>query len=167
MTTSTSATPPAAEVRIAASADVDDRAVLGSGSVVWHLAQVRDEAVLGSGCVIGRGAYVGSGVRLGDNVKVQNYGLVHVFHQYTVRIAGGRCDSLQVFLTAQGIGSAVCYPTPVHRLPPFTSLGDGAALPETNAAAAEVLSLPVHPSLSDADLDRIAAAVRSFELGDA
>lgn len=42
-----------------------------------------------------------------------------------------------------------------------------AALPETNAAATEVLSLPVHPSLSDADPDRIAAAIRSFELGDA
>jgi len=94
-------------------------------------------------------------------------GAVHVFHQYTVRIAGGRRDALQEFLTAQGIGSAVYYPTPVHRLPPFASLGDGAALPETNAAATEVLSLPVHPSLSDADLDRIAAAVRSFELGDA
>jgi len=67
----------AAEVRIAASADVDDRAVLGAGSVVWHLAQVREEAVLGRACVIGRGAYIGPGVRLGDNVKVQNYGLVY------------------------------------------------------------------------------------------
>ena len=94
-------------------------------------------------------------------------GTVHVFHQYTVRIAGGRRDALQEFLTARGIGSAVYYPTPVHRLPPFAPLGDGAALPETDAAAGEVLSLPVHPSLSDADLDRVAAAVRSFELGDA
>jgi dTDP-4-amino-4,6-dideoxygalactose transaminase len=93
-------------------------------------------------------------------------GATHVYHQYTVRVPGCRRDALQSFLTSQGIGSAVYYPTPVHRLPPFTSLADGAALPETNTAAAEVLSLPVHPSLSDADLDRIAAAVRSFDFGD-
>lgn len=64
-------------VRIAASADVDDRAEIGSGSSVWHLAQVREEAVLGRDCVIGRGAYIGTGVKLGDNVKVQNYALVY------------------------------------------------------------------------------------------
>lgn len=64
-------------VRIAPSADVDERAEIGSGSSVWHLAQVREEAVLGSGCVIGRGAYIGTGVRLGENVKVQNYALVY------------------------------------------------------------------------------------------
>lgn len=64
-------------VRIAASADVDERAVIGAGSSIWHLAQVREEAVLGRGCVIGRGAYIGTGVRLGDNVKVQNYALVY------------------------------------------------------------------------------------------
>ena len=64
-------------VRIAATADVDERAEIGSGSSVWHLAQVREEAVLGRDCVIGRGAYIGTGVRLGDNVKVQNYALVY------------------------------------------------------------------------------------------
>ena len=64
-------------IRIAPSADVDDRAVIGSGSSVWHLAQVREDAVLGRECVIGRGAYIGTGVRLGDNVKVQNYALVY------------------------------------------------------------------------------------------
>jgi UDP-2-acetamido-3-amino-2,3-dideoxy-glucuronate N-acetyltransferase len=64
-------------VRIAATADVDERAQIGSGSSVWHLAQVREQAVLGRECVIGRGAYIGTGVRLGDNVKVQNYALVY------------------------------------------------------------------------------------------
>ncbi len=64
-------------VRIAASADVDERATIGSGSSVWHLAQVREQAVLGRECVIGRGAYIGTGVKLGDNVKVQNYALVY------------------------------------------------------------------------------------------
>jgi acetyltransferase-like isoleucine patch superfamily enzyme len=64
-------------VRIAPSADVDERALIGPGSSVWHLAQVREQAVLGRDCVIGRGAYIGTGVRLGDNVKVQNYALVY------------------------------------------------------------------------------------------
>lgn len=65
------------DVRIAPSADVDERAEIGAGSSVWHLAQVREEAVLGRDCVVGRGAYIGTGVRLGDNVKVQNYALVY------------------------------------------------------------------------------------------
>lgn len=64
-------------VRIMASADVDDNAEIGAGSSVWHLAQVREKAVLGRDCVIGRGAYIGTGVRAGDNCKVQNYALVY------------------------------------------------------------------------------------------
>jgi len=64
-------------VRIVDSADVSPDAVIGDGSSVWHLAQVREQAVLGENCVIGRGAYIGTGVRLGDNCKVQNYALVY------------------------------------------------------------------------------------------
>ncbi|WP_323100609.1 acyltransferase [Intrasporangium sp. YIM S08009] len=59
------------------SADVAAEAVIGDGSKVWHLAQVREGAVLGRTCVIGRGAYIGAGVRLGDNCKVQNHALVY------------------------------------------------------------------------------------------
>ncbi len=62
---------------IEASADVDDSVTLGQGTRVWHLAQIRDNAVLGEHCVIGRGAYVGSGVTVGDNCKIQNYALVY------------------------------------------------------------------------------------------
>jgi acetyltransferase-like isoleucine patch superfamily enzyme len=63
--------------KIAATADVDERASVGAGTTVWHLAQVREDATVGTGCVIGRGAYVGPGVVLGDNVKLQNYALVY------------------------------------------------------------------------------------------
>lgn len=62
---------------IADSADVADTAVLGEGTKVWHLAQVREEAVIGSGGIIGRGAYIGTGVQMGKNCKVQNYALVY------------------------------------------------------------------------------------------
>jgi UDP-2-acetamido-3-amino-2,3-dideoxy-glucuronate N-acetyltransferase len=59
------------------SADVADSAVIGEGTRVWHLAQVREDAVLGANCVIGRGAYIGSGVTIGRNSKIQNYALVY------------------------------------------------------------------------------------------
>lgn len=64
-------------VRIVDSADVSTEARIGDGSAVWHLAQVREDAVLGENCIVGRGAYVGSGVRMGDNCKLQNYALVY------------------------------------------------------------------------------------------
>jgi UDP-2-acetamido-3-amino-2,3-dideoxy-glucuronate N-acetyltransferase len=58
-------------------ADVDERAELGVGTRVWHLAMVREDARIGRGCIIGRGAYVGPGVILGNHVKLQNYALVY------------------------------------------------------------------------------------------
>ena len=63
--------------RVEATADVDDSAVLGAGTRVWHLAQVREQARLGRDCIVGRGAYVGPGVIIGDKVKRQNYALVY------------------------------------------------------------------------------------------
>ena len=58
-------------------ADVADDAALGAGTRVWHLAQIREGAVLGADCVVGRGAYIGVGVQLGDRCKVQNNALVY------------------------------------------------------------------------------------------
>jgi dTDP-4-amino-4,6-dideoxygalactose transaminase len=88
-------------------------------------------------------------------------GARHVYHQYTVRVPGDR-DAAQRALTARGVGSAVYYPTPIHRLKPYLT-ADGQPgpweLPETERAAAEVLSLPVFPSLTTAQLERIADAV--------
>jgi acetyltransferase-like isoleucine patch superfamily enzyme len=62
---------------VASTADVDPRADVGSGTTVWHLAQIREDAQVGTGCIIGRGAYIGPGVVVGDNVKLQNYALVY------------------------------------------------------------------------------------------
>lgn len=82
-------------------------------------------------------------------------GAVHVYHQYTIRVEDDR-DGFAAALTRHGVGSSVYYPTPVHRLPSF---GLAVDLPETERAAAEVLSLPVHPALGSADLDRIVETV--------
>ena len=65
------------EPYIAPSADVDPTAVLGADTTIWHLAQIRENARLGRGCIVGRGAYVGPGVSIGNNVKLQNYALVY------------------------------------------------------------------------------------------
>ena len=98
---------------------------------------------------------------------------VHVYHQYTVRIAaeaaaGGGRDAVRGHLTEQGIGTGVYYPIPTHRLPSYATSIDscGSAgvnvdeLPQTELAAREVLSLPVHPALSDEDLQTVVAAMR-------
>ena len=60
-----------------AGAEVADDVAVGHGTVVWPLAQIRAGARLGACCIIGRGAYVGSGVVMGDNCKLQNYALVY------------------------------------------------------------------------------------------
>ncbi len=64
-------------VRIQPSADVSDEAQIGEDTSIWHLAQVREQALLGRGCIVGRGAYVGPGVVMGDYCKLQNYALVY------------------------------------------------------------------------------------------
>lgn len=64
-------------VFVAPGADVAESAVIGDGSKIWHLAQVREAARLGENCIVGRGAYIGTGVEMGDNCKVQNYALVY------------------------------------------------------------------------------------------
>ncbi|WP_418061938.1 DegT/DnrJ/EryC1/StrS family aminotransferase [Pimelobacter simplex] len=90
-------------------------------------------------------------------------GYEHSYHQYTVRSA--ERDALQARLAEHGIGSATYYPTPVHRLKPFlTEAGvpdPRWELPETEKAALEALSLPVFPTLTSDELDRIVAAVNA------
>ncbi len=81
----------------------------------------------------------------------------HVFHQYTLRL--GDRDAMVQRLTQHGIGVAVHYPTPIHQQPVYRQLGYADSLPQAEAASREVLSLPVHPSLSTRDLELIVEAV--------
>lgn len=82
----------------------------------------------------------------------------HVFHQYTVRVSDDRDGFAAALENEHGIGTGVYYPTPVHRLPSFRA---DVHLPETERAASEALSLPVHPSLTEGDLERIVSAVET------
>ena len=82
----------------------------------------------------------------------------HVYHQYTIRVPHDRDGFATALREEHGVGCGVYYPIPNHRLPSFGLTLD---LPETERAAREVLSLPVHPSLSADDLERIVAAVNA------
>ena len=68
-------------------------------------------------------------------------------------------DAFAARLLELGVGTGVYYPIPNHRLPSFNLTLD---LPQTESAAKEVLSLPVHPSLSSADLEKIVTAINSL-----
>ena len=85
---------------------------------------------------------------------------VHVFHQYTIRIPD-RDDAVEK-MREKGVGVGVHYPTPIHQQPYYQKLGYSDSLPQSEAASREVLSLPVHPSLSQDDLDQIVEAVASL-----
>jgi perosamine synthetase len=86
-------------------------------------------------------------------------GAEHVYHQYTIRVPEGRDGMAKALREEYNIGSGVYYPIPNHRLPSFNRTED---LPNTEIAAQEVLSLPVHPSLSQNDLERIVTAVNAL-----
>lgn len=86
-------------------------------------------------------------------------GAVHVYHQYTIRVHDDRDGLARALREEHHIGSGMFYPIPNHRLAPFDVDID---LPQTSLAAEQCLSLPVHPSLSAEDLDRIVTAVNSL-----
>lgn len=88
-------------------------------------------------------------------------GAKHVYHQYTVRVLEDRDGFVAALRNEHNVGSGVYYPIPNHRLPSLAPYARGLELPETERAASEVLSLPVHPSLSQSDLERIVTAVNT------
>ncbi|MBV9547564.1 MAG: DegT/DnrJ/EryC1/StrS family aminotransferase [Chloroflexi bacterium] len=89
-------------------------------------------------------------------------GARHAFHQYTLRVPGRRAE-LASALRERGIETRVYYPLPVHQQKSYLRLGyPPVQLPETERAAAEVLSLPVHPSVSPDQLAYIARTVREI-----
>lgn len=91
-------------------------------------------------------------------------GAEHVYHQYTIRVREGRDELHERLRSEFNIGSGVYYPVPNHRLPSFNRVEE---LPNTEIAAKEVLSLPVHPSLTQNDLERIVSAVNTIVKGSA
>jgi dTDP-4-amino-4,6-dideoxygalactose transaminase len=86
----------------------------------------------------------------------------HVWHQYTVRVRQGR-DALRAHLKDKGIETAVYYPMTLPSQKLYRDLGyDDASFPMARRLADEVLSLPIHPGLSEDDPDQIIAAVNEW-----
>jgi perosamine synthetase len=85
----------------------------------------------------------------------------HVYHQFTIRAPHGR-DVVARRLAESGVGTGVHYPLPVHHQPLYRDLGYDDSLPCAEQASREVLSLPVHPSLTRRDLDIVAEHVSSI-----
>lgn len=89
-------------------------------------------------------------------------GAEHVYHQYTIRVPEDRDGFVAALKSEYNVGAGVYYPIPNHRLPSLAPYARNLDLPETEKAAREVLSLPVHPSLTQDDLDRIVHAVNAL-----
>jgi len=86
---------------------------------------------------------------------------VPVYHQYVVRTE--RRDELQAHLKSCGVETGIHYPVPLHRQPAWArAFGDGGHFPRAERLAAEILSLPVFPDLTDAEVERVVAGVESF-----
>jgi dTDP-4-amino-4,6-dideoxygalactose transaminase len=84
-----------------------------------------------------------------------------IFNQYTIRVE--RRDELQAYLKAREIGTAIYYPLPLHLQPCFSYLGyRRGSCPEAERAAGEVISLPIYPELTRAQLEEVAGAIRTF-----
>jgi perosamine synthetase len=87
----------------------------------------------------------------------------HVWHQYTIRVRPGTDrDAAVARLAEGGVGSGVFYPIPCHRQPHLARYAEGPQLPVTDALARSVISLPVHPELSDSELEMIVERVNEL-----
>ena len=82
----------------------------------------------------------------------------HVYHVYTVRTDDR--DALQAALKAEGIQTGIHYPLPVHLQPAYADLGYlRGAFPQSEKAAAEVLSLPLFPEMTDEQIQWVSQAL--------
>jgi dTDP-4-amino-4,6-dideoxygalactose transaminase len=92
-------------------------------------------------------------------------GADHVYHLYVIR--SRRRNELQAFLKDQGVGALVHYPVPVHLQPAYGNRvgGEGKSLPETERAAAEVISLPMYPELTEKEVRSVSERVIDFHAG--
>ena len=87
----------------------------------------------------------------------------HIFHQFVVRVRGGKRDGLREYLRECGVGTDVYYPVPLHLQECFAYLGyQEGDLPVGELAAKETLALPVYPELTDEQQDYVVSAIGKF-----
>ena len=86
----------------------------------------------------------------------------HAYHLYVVRSRSR--DRLQAHLKESGVGALIHYPVPIHLQPAYKGkIRGGDALPETERAAKEVLSLPIYPELGSREVETVVSAVKNFK----
>jgi dTDP-4-amino-4,6-dideoxygalactose transaminase len=91
-------------------------------------------------------------------VPVESPGFRHVYHVYVLRVP--RRDEVEKRLAAEGIGCAVYYPQPLHRLEPCLHLGYGeGSLPFAEAASRETMAVPLYPEMTAEHIDAVADAL--------
>jgi dTDP-4-amino-4,6-dideoxygalactose transaminase len=114
---------------------------------------------------------IGNAQRLNDKLQgirgivtpATRPGCKHVFHQYTIRITpefGMSRDEVVRRLNAAGIGTGIYYPVPIHLQQLYRDLGYNESHPVSERLSEEVISLPVHPSVTPQEIDLIADAIR-------
>jgi dTDP-4-amino-4,6-dideoxygalactose transaminase len=107
-------------------------------------------------------AYLNAKIESVITPKVKE-GYGHVWHQYTVRVDGGReRDAAVKQLNDAGVGTGIFYPVPAHQQDYMREIVGEARLPVAEQLAREVISLPVHPQLTQADLDKIVTEVNKL-----
>jgi dTDP-4-amino-4,6-dideoxygalactose transaminase len=96
-------------------------------------------------------------------LPVQDPNAFHVWNQYAIRVEGGRRDALRAHLSENGVGTEIYYPIPMHLQECFAELEvDRETLVETERASDEVLNLPVFPSLTEAEQQRVVETIANY-----
>lgn len=111
---------------------------------------------------IANAAYLNAGLKDVDGVITPYcaYGSKHVYHQYTIRVEKGDRDDWVDIINDCGVGTGIHYPIPLYNQPIYKALGIEGHCPNAEIAADNVISLPVHPSLTKEDLDLVIEAVK-------
>ncbi len=111
---------------------------------------------------IANAAYLNAGLKDVDGVITPYcaYGSKHVYHQYTIMVEKGDRDDWVDIINDCGVGTGIHYPIPLYNQPIYKALGIEGHCPNAEIAADNVISLPVHPSLTKEDLDLVIEAVK-------
>lgn len=91
-------------------------------------------------------------------------GFTHVFHQYTILIKDGKekREKLAEYLNQNGVGTMIYYPVPVHKQKFIKDMYPGLILEITEKISVQVLSIPIHPSITREDLEKIVRLIKTF-----